>query len=700
LVPASALFIAAQVLALSVYVALAAYVVSSRGSRLVNLPFSAFCVTQAFAAFGSLVLNFPTAPASVPELLKLRAAVALLAPPLFLHVAFIPLRGTRSRLGQALVVAAFAIGGSGAVLAGFTNRLFAGSVVRGLPGAYILTPILSPTGYAMVVLWLASIFAALVALLVCILWRAGSRRSISDARLLLAPCLLLILSLCSRAVLVSLPPAAPATVFVYLALAERCLSLLAGLLLANNVLRYGSPAGQPIHYGLGPLVLATSLAVLVDIGLLVYPGHTADRAYLMAPVLTGLVAGVLLARPEVLRLTDRWLGRQPPMESAFAARIRAAWQGLAADSAGPLRVQDLARALQSEISAAYVWVLERTAPPPAKPGSLVFGGGDGGPVVHFQSPDLDWPITPASVRDASMRAEGLPGSASFILPISIESDIVGILAIGEPERGGVYARGEIMRAELLVDLLSAAFSAKIPLVERSPSPPDHPPRDGAPGATLTIRAFGRLEVISPPNSLGRTPPISLRGRQVLASLVTAYPGPVSAETLMERLWPEATPASASNNLHVAIYALRRALEPGLPKGGASRYVPREGDSYRLFLDDSIWVDTQAFEAAYRRGQPNAQAYDPGLAAIEFQKALAHYRGSFLDEATLNPSPEVEVVRHRLRHHAQEMARSVVRHLGEQGRWREAKALVLALREADPWDETFGELLAQVDASLR
>ena len=39
---------------------------------------------------------------------------------------------------------------------------------------------------------------------------------------------------------------------------------------------------------------------------------------------------------------------------------------------------------------------------------------------------------------------------------------------------------------------------------------------------------------------------------------------------------------------------------------------------------------------------------------------------------------------------------VVLHWGEDARWRTAKALVLALREADPWDETFGELLAQVD----
>jgi hypothetical protein len=60
----------------------------------------------------------------------------------------------------------------------------------------------------------------------------------------------------------------------------------------------------------------------------------------------------------------------------------------------------------------------------------------------------------------------------------------------------------------------------------------------------------------------------------------------------------------------------------------------------------------------------------------------------------------DVSRHRLRHHCQKIASFVVRQQGEQGRWKEAKALVLALPEADPWDETFAELMAQVDARPR
>lgn len=689
-------FIIVHVLSATLYAGLACYVVSNRGPRLANLPFAVFCTLQAFDALGFLLLNSATAQAGIPELLRLQAAAALLAPPFFLHVAFIPLRGTRSRLRQALVVSAFAIGGSGAVLAGLTDRLFTGSIVRGLPGAHILTPLLSPTGHAVVVLSLASSFAILVPVLAYVLWRAGSRHSISDARLLLPPSLLLILSLACRGVLINLPPAAPASLLVDLAIAEQSLSLLAGLLLANNVLRYGSPAGRPIHFGLGPLAIAGWLAVLVDIGLLLYPGHTGDGAYLLAPVLTSMVTGVLLARPEVLRLTDRWLGRQPPTESAFASRLRLVWQRLAIPQSGPMPFLDLAGALRAEIDAAYVEILELSGSPDPERDHLTFTRGTDGPEMHIRGSDLEWPITETNSHPGRVVSLGLGGPANLVLPILSDGHVAGVLAVGEPQRGGVYARGEVMRAELLADLLSAALSAHIPIVGDSGTPGDNMPAPAPPPKTLAILAFGRLELTSPHNTLARTPPIPLRARQLLAYLLTAYPNAVPGETLMDRVWPEASPATASNNLHVAIYSLRRALEPGLSRGGASHYILHEDDAYRLNLDHRIWVDVRAFEDAYRRGTQMLRAStEPGIVARVFQEALGLYRGPFLTEVALDLSPEVEAVRYRLQHHAEEMARFVVGHLCSEGQWKEAKGLLVALREADPWDDAFIEMLAQV-----
>jgi DNA-binding SARP family transcriptional activator len=181
--------------------------------------------------------------------------------------------------------------------------------------------------------------------------------------------------------------------------------------------------------------------------------------------------------------------------------------------------------------------------------------------------------------------------------------------------------------------------------------------------------------------------------------LAAHPEAVPAETLMERLWPEAPTKMAGNCLYVAVHALRRVLEPGLASGMPSRYVLHEGDAYRLQLDGSIWADVREFEDCYRRGQHMARANDTEATTREFQKAVALYRGPFLREVALNQSPEVEAVRHRLRRHCGEMARFVVQQLVEQGGLEMAEELLLSLRHADPWDETFIDLLAQIGARV-
>jgi DNA-binding SARP family transcriptional activator len=410
--------------------------------------------------------------------------------------------------------------------------------------------------------------------------------------------------------------------------------------------------------------------------------------------LTGLLAGVLLARPESLRLSDRWLGRLPPPETAFAHALRPAWRALAVQDLERLCLEDLKRALQRDIAAAYVEVLKRTVDT-GESNALVFAGDAGNPMVRLPSDDLKWPIAESTAGKRGIQTQALPGPASLILPILMDGDVIGILTMGEPERGGVYGRSEIMRAEMLADLLSAASSAGVPLVEDAGtrSARRHPAK--ATPVPPAIRAFGRLEVIPARSPLAGTPTIPLRARQLLAFLLTAHPEAVPGETLMERLWPEAPPNMAGNCLYVAVHALRRALEPGLASGMLSRYVLHEAGGYRLQLDTSIWVDTREFEDSYRRGQRLARANHAEAAAREFQKALAHYRGAFLAEVALNQSPEIEAVRQRLRRQCGDMARFVVQQLVEQGGSEEAEELLLSLRRADPRDETFIDLLARI-----
>src|ERR1041384_3015598 len=53
------------------------------------------------------------------------------------------------------------------------------------------------------------------------------------------------------------------------------------------------------------------------------------------------------------------------------------------------------------------------------------------------------------------------------------------------------------------------------------------------------------------------------------------------EQVMEMLWPEQEPESASNNLHKAIHMARRALEPGLRSAAASHFILTQGQQIVL-----------------------------------------------------------------------------------------------------------------------
>jgi DNA-binding SARP family transcriptional activator/TolB-like protein len=67
------------------------------------------------------------------------------------------------------------------------------------------------------------------------------------------------------------------------------------------------------------------------------------------------------------------------------------------------------------------------------------------------------------------------------------------------------------------------------------------------------------------------------------------------EELIELLWPGVEPDQGLNNLHKALHAARRALEPGLSAGGASRFLAMRDQLVILQGADEIQVDVSEFE---------------------------------------------------------------------------------------------------------
>ena len=111
-------------------------------------------------------------------------------------------------------------------------------------------------------------------------------------------------------------------------------------------------------------------------------------------------------------------------------------------------------------------------------------------------------------------------------------------------------------------------------------------------------------------------------RAVLALLVLRHEQVVSTETLVEEIWGDHPPVTATKVIHGYVYQLRKALGDGL--------LQTEHGGYRLRVaaDD---VDAVRFESLIRRGRVAVDTGDPRYATAMIREALALWRGPPLTE---------------------------------------------------------------------
>lgn len=148
-------------------------------------------------------------------------------------------------------------------------------------------------------------------------------------------------------------------------------------------------------------------------------------------------------------------------------------------------------------------------------------------------------------------------------------------------------------------------------------------------APLELRLLGGFEL----RLEGRTvdlAPVRPRARALLRLLALNAGSAVHHETVEAAMWPDADPEAASRNLHVAIAALRRVLEPGAGRG-TFQLLRRDGDAYRLGLPAGAEVDLLRFEAAVASGRAARERGAEGAAKAAFEDALEAYTGDLLPE---------------------------------------------------------------------
>ena len=93
------------------------------------------------------------------------------------------------------------------------------------------------------------------------------------------------------------------------------------------------------------------------------------------------------------------------------------------------------------------------------------------------------------------------------------------------------------------------------------------------------------------------------------------------EQVMNLLWPDLEPETATNNLHRTLYSVRHALEPQAV-GTDSRYLRLGNEQLELCPEGSLWVDAEVFEEAAATAK---RARDPAAC----RAALDLYAGELL-----------------------------------------------------------------------
>ncbi len=112
---------------------------------------------------------------------------------------------------------------------------------------------------------------------------------------------------------------------------------------------------------------------------------------------------------------------------------------------------------------------------------------------------------------------------------------------------------------------------------------------------IRISTFGSLQVQRGDYTVSEADWHTRQARQLLKILLTERPRALSADRLIEILWPNSTPAAAATTLRSAINALRNVLEPERPNRAPSRYIVTQAPGYAFHLHPDIWLDVEVFQ---------------------------------------------------------------------------------------------------------
>ncbi|MYW07195.1 AAA family ATPase [Streptomyces sp. SID2563] len=165
---------------------------------------------------------------------------------------------------------------------------------------------------------------------------------------------------------------------------------------------------------------------------------------------------------------------------------------------------------------------------------------------------------------------------------------------------------------------------------------------------MRFRILGPLEVGGAggpePDSggSGNLTPRAAKIRVVLAALLVRANEIVSVDTLIDELWGEEPPRTATTTLQVYVSQLRKLLDEADAEYGRDALVTR-APGYELRLDPAQ-LDLTVFQELYERGQERMEQREYEAASRLQRQALALWRGPLLSDTPHGPLLDGTAVR--------------------------------------------------------
>lgn len=153
---------------------------------------------------------------------------------------------------------------------------------------------------------------------------------------------------------------------------------------------------------------------------------------------------------------------------------------------------------------------------------------------------------------------------------------------------------------------------------------------------MQVRILGSFEVIRDGVLITPSAP---KPRRVLALLAVCGNSVVRADQIIEELWEDRPPLSATTTLQTYIYQLRKLLGAG---GGRAALRTCPG-GYLLCLPPDA-LDSYRFEQLANRGRTELESGDVTAAAQTLRQALQCWRGAAFNDIGVGPILHAETVR--------------------------------------------------------